>query len=96
MTRSWRRCASTSTKRALGERNEIVLADALQHQDGRGAVARVNDEVRPLGRDGISLTPRQAHLFLRLLQKDAYRSLHDIERVVDVAVDSARAPSASG
>src|ERR1700678_542314 len=33
----------------LGERNEIVFADTLQHEKHRGGVTRIGDEVRPFG-----------------------------------------------
>src|SRR5579863_489665 len=68
------------------ERHEIVLADSLQHEKYRGRVARIGDEVWALWGDREGLAPRQTHLFLRLLEKEADCSFQDIESVVDIVV----------
>src|SRR5438045_1170097 len=42
--------------------------------------------MRALGWHGKGLPACQPHLFFRLLEKNAQRSLHHVERVVDIAV----------
>src|SRR5882757_911547 len=79
-------CRTADRPSASSEWHEIVLADSLQHEKYRGRVACIGDEVRALRGDRKSLTPRQTHLFLRLLEKDSDCSLQDIERVVDIVV----------
>jgi hypothetical protein len=71
---------------ASSERHEIVLADALKHEKYRGRFACISDEVGALRGDGKGLASRQAHLFLRLLEKDSDYSLQDVERVMDIIV----------
>ena len=69
-----------------GKGNEIVFADALQNEKHSGGVTRIGNKVRPRGRDRKGLAWRQSHVFLGVLQKDADRSGHHIESVVDVVV----------
>jgi len=52
-----------------GQRHEIVLADALQHEKHNGDIARIRDEVRTPWWNGKSLTPDQMNFFLWLLKK---------------------------
>src|SRR4029450_8858993 len=72
--------------RRAGQRHVVVLADALQHEEGRGRFARVRDEVRPPGPDGVGLSRREAHLFLRVAQEDAEPALQHVERVLHAGV----------
>src|SRR6185436_10761837 len=68
------------------ERNEVVLADALKHEEGGRGLARVGDEVRPARRHGIGLPRLERHVLLGALQEDPDRALQHVERVLDVAV----------
>src|SRR5262245_33015466 len=83
---AFRILASAFAGSRIGQGDKIVVADALQDQKHRGRIAGVGDEVRALRRNGISLSRRQSHLFLRTLKKDSNGPRHDIERVVDVGV----------
>ena len=74
--------ASVFASSRIGQRDEVVLTDTLQDQKHRRRITSVGDEVRALRRDGISLSCRQSHLFLRTLEKDANGPRHDIERAV--------------
>src|SRR5262249_27002350 len=68
------------------ERNEVVLADALEHEEARRAFAGVGDEVRPARWHRKGLARLQRHVLLRLLHEDADRSLQHVERVLHIVV----------
>src|SRR3954467_11363926 len=68
------------------QRDEVVFADALQHQEGHRGAGAVRHEVRPPRRHAVGLAWREAHFLLRLLQEDAQHALEDVEGVGDVAV----------
>src|SRR5205823_608612 len=51
--------------------DEIVLADALQHEKGHRRRACVGDQMGAARRRRECLTGRKAHLLLRLLEEDA-------------------------
>src|SRR5262249_43098958 len=70
----------------LRQRDEIVLADALQHEEHSGRLAGIGDEVGTPGRYGIGLPALETHLLLGRLQKYPDCPVHDIERVMHVVV----------
>jgi len=52
----------------LHERNVIVLADALQNEEGRRAVPAIGDEVRPARLNRIGVARAEMHLLLEFAQ----------------------------
>src|SRR5919201_482175 len=68
------------------KRQEVILADALQHEKGCGRGAAVRDEMRPARRYGVGLARREAHFLLRLAQEYAQRAAQYIKRVGDIVV----------
>src|SRR5437016_13674439 len=70
----------------LHERDVIVLADALKHEEGCRAISSIGDEVRATRSDSIGLTGAESHLLLRFTQEEPKVSLDDIERILDIAV----------
>src|SRR2546427_1279733 len=70
----------------LRQRHVVVFADALEHEEHRRGVAAVGHEMRSPRRDRVGLARIQAHLFLRIAQKQAQAALQDVERVLDVVV----------
>src|SRR5712691_4512733 len=71
---------------ASRQRDKIVFADALQHEEGRRGVAAVDDEVRALRPDRERLAGPDAHLLLGVAQEDADLPLEHVEGVLDVVV----------
>src|SRR5712692_9539851 len=71
---------------ASGQRDKIVFADALQHEEARRGVAAVDHEVRALRPDRERLAGPEAHLLLGIAQEDADLPLEHVERVLDVVV----------
>lgn len=69
-----------------GERHVIVLADALEHEERRGAVASIGDQMRTARPDGIGVAGTEPHLLLGLPQEQSEASLQDVERILDLAV----------
>src|ERR1041384_6603805 len=68
------------------EWNEVVLAEALEHEEGGRAFPGVGDEVRPARRHRVGFARLQRHVLLRILHEDADRSLQHVERVLHVVV----------
>src|SRR5712692_7990164 len=71
---------------ASGQRDKIVFADALQHEEARRGVAAVDHEVRALRPDRERLAGPEAHLLLGIAQEDADLPLEHVEGVLDVVV----------
>src|SRR5262245_46037830 len=83
--------SSRTARRNLGwafgkQGNEVVLANALQHEEVRRALARIGDEVRPVRRHRIGFARLERHVLLGALQENADRSLQHVKRVLHVAV----------
>src|SRR6185436_1616270 len=68
------------------QRHVVVLADALEHEKGRRALAAIGDEVRAAGAHRVRLAGRQAHLFLRVAKEEAQPSFQHVEGVLDIRV----------
>ena len=72
--------------RVVAQGDEVVFADALQHEEGRRDVAAVGDQVRAARGNGVGLARCERDLLVRFLQEDAQPPLEHIERVLDVGV----------
>ena len=70
----------------LHERNVIVLADALQNEEGRRALSAIGDEVRPARPNRIGVTGAEMHLLLGLAQEELEASLNDVERILNMGM----------
>src|SRR2546423_7098294 len=70
----------------LGQRNEVVFADSLQHQERRRGVATVDHQVRAFRAHRKCLAGSEADFLLGIAEEDADLSLQDVERVLDVVV----------
>src|SRR5437016_6456290 len=70
----------------LGQRNEVVFADSLQHQERRRGVAAVDHQVRAFRPHRERLAGSEADFLLGIAEEDADLSLQDVERVLDVVV----------
>src|SRR6201995_485244 len=68
------------------QRNEVVFADALQHQEGQRRLSAVGDQMRPARPDDMDLTGLQLHFLLRLLQEQPHLAFRHIERIRHVGV----------
>src|SRR5437867_2675782 len=66
--------------------DEVVLADALEDEEGHRLPAAVGDEMRAARSRGEGLPGGKAHLLLGLLQEDVQVALQHVERVGDVVV----------
>src|SRR5438128_5693127 len=66
--------------------DEVVLADALEDEEGHRLPATVGDEMRAARSRGEGLPGGKAHLLLGLLQENAQVALQHVERVGDVVV----------
>jgi len=64
----------------------VVLADALQDEEGRRAVAVVGDQMRAARAHGIRLSGLEADVLLGVAQEDAQSPLEDVEGVLHAAV----------
>ena len=63
----------TGRPRDLGERNEVVFANALEDEKHGGYIARIGDKVRPFRRHCKRLARPQSNIFLGVLEKNADR-----------------------
>src|SRR5436309_7838729 len=68
------------------QRDEVVLAEALQDEEGRRAVAAVGHQVRPSRRDGVRLAGSEVHLLLGIAQEQPHPALQDVEGVLGLVV----------
>src|SRR5882762_1795706 len=75
---------------ASRQRDVVVLAEALQHEERRRALPGVGDEVWPAGAYGVRFTRPQPHVLLRLAQEDPQLALEHVEGVLDVGVEVPR------
>src|SRR5438552_14597885 len=75
---------------ASRQRDVVVLADPLQHEERRRALPGVGDEVRPAGAYGVRVTRLQPHVLLRLAQEDPQLAREHVEGVLDVGVEVPR------
>src|SRR5262245_6133654 len=71
--------AIDTTRRAprLRQGDVVVLADALQDQEDRRALAAVGDQMRAASSHRVGLARRQAHFLLRIAQEESYAALED-------------------
>jgi hypothetical protein len=65
----------------LNERDVIVLADALKHEEGCGVIPAIGDKVRTAGSDRIGIAGVEPYLLLRFAQEQPDLSLDDVERI---------------
>jgi hypothetical protein len=70
----------------LNEGDEIVLADALEHEKRCGNVSAIDYEVRAARRNRIGIPGPKPHLLLGVAQKNSDAPLENVERILDVAV----------
>jgi len=70
----------------LNERNVIVFADALQHQEGRRAVPTIGDEVWPARANTICLAGGEPDLLFGIAQEESQVSLDHVERILNIRV----------
>src|SRR5215831_15215446 len=70
----------------LDERDEIVFADSLEHQEGRRRLSGIGHEVRSSCPHRIRLAWLEAHVLLGILHEKLQLTLDHIERILDVAV----------
>lgn len=54
----------------LNKRDEVVLADALQHQERSRGVPTIGDQVRAARRDRVRLAGAEPNLLFRVAQKE--------------------------
>jgi hypothetical protein len=52
-----------------GQRDEVVLADALQDEEGRGTLAGIRHQVGTAGAHGVGLAGREPDLVLGIAQE---------------------------
>src|SRR5882672_8742920 len=86
---AWRRPARPSQTlpgSLLHERDVIVCADTLQHEEGHRALSPIGDEVRAARADRIGLPGAEPHLLLGFAQEEPEVSREDVERILDMAV----------
>src|SRR5881628_3272639 len=67
-----------------GQRDVVVLADALQDEEDRRGLPRVDDEVWALGRNRVRLTRIQDDFLLGIAQEKTHAPLQDVKRVLRV------------
>src|SRR6266699_1214573 len=77
---------SKPSRSASGQRNKIIFADSLQHQERRRAVAAVDYEVRACGPHRECLAGSEADFLLGIAEEDADPSMEDVERFLDIVV----------
>src|SRR5437899_3286563 len=77
---------SKPSRSASGQRNKIIFADSLQHQERRRAVAAVDHEVRAFRPHRECLAGSEADFLLGIAEEDADPSMEDVERVLDIVV----------
>src|SRR5437879_3677425 len=77
---------SKASRRYSCQRNEVVFADSLQHQERRRDVAAVDHEVRASRSHRERFAGSEADLLLGIAEEDADLSVEDVERVLDVVV----------
>src|ERR1041385_4140202 len=70
----------------LGQRDEIVFAVSLQHQERRRGVATVDHQVRAFRPHREHLAGSEADFLLGIAEEDADLSIEDVEGVLDVVV----------
>src|SRR5438445_7970885 len=75
---------------ASRQRDVVVLADPLQHEERRRALAGVGDEVWPAGAYGVRFTRPQPHVLLRVAQEDPQLACEHVKGVLDVGVEVPR------
>src|SRR6266513_5276 len=78
--------APSRANRTLDERHKVVFTDALQHEEGRRAVAAIGDEVRAAGLDRVRATGAEPDLLLGIAQEEPEVSLQHVESVLDIVV----------
>src|SRR2546428_6347082 len=68
------------------ERHVVVLANALQHEEGCRAIPTIGDEVRAARSDGIGISWAEPHLLFGFAQEESDLPLDDVEGVLDITV----------
>src|SRR5215467_10475856 len=68
------------------KRYEVIFADALQNQEGRGSIASVGDKVWTTCSNRKGLARCEHYVFLGLLQEDPQLSFQNVEGVRDLRV----------
>src|SRR5438093_4749070 len=77
---------SRSARAGSDERDVVVLAETLEHQEHRRGVAAVRDEMRPACPDRVGLAGAEAYFRLWVAEEQAQAAFQDVERVLDVVV----------
>src|SRR5713101_2284116 len=77
---------SKASRSVSGQRNKIVFADSLQHQERRRGVAAVRHQVRAFRPYRECLAASEVDFLLGIAEEDADPSLEDVERVLDIVV----------
>src|SRR5215510_12682151 len=69
------------------QRNVVVLADALEHEEGGGGFAAIGDEMGPTGPHRVSLAGAETPLLLRIPQKQTDVALQNVEGVLRAGME---------
>ncbi len=70
----------------LDERDEVVFADSLRHQERGGIVAPISDKVRAARLDRVRVTGTKPYLFFGLAKEKPESSVDHVKRVLHIAV----------
>jgi hypothetical protein len=75
-----------ANNRDSGERNKVVLTEALENEKHGRCFSSIGDEMWPLRWNRKGLAPLDQRLFFRVLEEDADRTLDDVKSVVNIVV----------
>src|SRR2546422_5495427 len=76
----------SSFTRICSKRNEVVLADACEREEGRRSSAAVGNEVWSARSHRIGIAGTKQNLLLGFAQEEPDLAINDIERVLNVAM----------
>jgi hypothetical protein len=86
MRQSDRELEFCANNRDSGERNKVVLTEALENEKHGRCFSSIGDEMWPLRWNRKGLAPLDQRLFFRVLEEDADRTLDDVKSVVNIVV----------